>query len=241
MPSSSNLPMHNRLLAALPPNAYAQLQVQLEPVELGLAESLQAPGEPLRYVYFPTGAVSVLVCQVDQHPPLAVGLIGVEGLVGLPVFLGAHTPRWGAQVHLAGTALRLPAEVLRQICHKEGPLTTQLRHYTETLLAQVIQSAACGRFHLLPARLARWLLMTGERSDADSLPLTHQTLAGLLGVRREAVSNAAGALQRQRLISYRRGMLQIFDRAGLEAIACACYRRMDDGRRIRSIVKAKIP
>jgi CRP-like cAMP-binding protein len=147
--------------------------------------------------------------------------------VGLPVFLGAYTARWGAQVHLAGTALRLPAEVLRQICREEGPLPEQLRIYTDTLLAQVIQSAACGRFHPLPARLARWLLMTNDRSSAETLPLTHQALAELLGVRREAVSNAASALQRQRLIGYRRGLLQIFNRVGLEAIACACYQRQD--------------
>lgn len=227
MPSSSGPPVYNRLLAALPPRVYAQLQGQLEPIELGLAEHIQVPGEPLRYVYFPTGAVTVLVCQVDRRPPLAVGLVGIEGVVGLSVFLGAQTTHWGAHVHLAGTALRMSAEALRQLCQKEGPLPQQLRRYTDTLLAQIIQSAACGRFHSLPARLARWLLMTGERSDAASLSLTHQVLAELLGVRREAVSHAASALQRQRLIGYRRGLLQIFDRAGLEAVACACYRRMN--------------
>ena len=224
MLSPSGSSMHNRLLAALPPDAYAQLKAQWEPIELEVAEHLHVPGEPLRYVYFPTGAVTVLICQVDHRPPLAVGLVGFEGLVGLPVFLGAHSARWGAQVHLAGTALRLPAERLRQMCQEEGPLPEQLRHYTDTLLAQVIQSAACGRFHVLSARLARWLLMTDDCSSADSLPMTHQTLAGLLGVRREAVSNAAGVLQRQHLIGYRRGVLHIFDRIGLEAIACTCYR-----------------
>jgi CRP-like cAMP-binding protein len=228
MPSPSVLPVHNRLLAALPPRDYAKLRAHLEPVELGLTESLQVPGEPLRYVYFPTGAVTVLVGQVDQRPPLAVSLIGTEGLVGLPVFLGARTTRWGTQVHLAGAALRLSAEVLRQICRQEGPLPAQLRHYTDTLLAQVIQSAACGRFHPLPARLACWLLMTDDRSEADTLSLTHQTLAELLGVRREAVSNAAGVLQNQRLIGYRRGLLQIFDRVRLESIACTCYHRHRD-------------
>jgi CRP-like cAMP-binding protein len=227
MLSSSDPPVHNRLLAALPPSTSAQLQSQLEPVELTLAEYLQVPGEPLRHVYFPTGAVAILVCQIDRRPPLAVGLVGAEGLVGLPVFLGAYTARWGAQVHLAGTALRLPAEVLREICREEGPLPEQLRIYTDALLAQVIQSSACGRFHALPARLARWLLMTSDRSDIDTFPLTHQALAELLGVRREAVSNAAGALQRQRMIGYRRGLLKVMNRAGLEAIACACYRRID--------------
>jgi CRP-like cAMP-binding protein len=213
----------------LPPRVYAQLQKHLQPVELGVAEYLQIPDKPLRYVYFPTGLVAVLVCRADQRPPFAVGLVGSEGLIGLPVFLGSYTAHWGAQVHLAGTALRLPAEELRQLCQEEGPLSAQLRIYTDTLLAQVIQSAACGRFHLLPARLARWLLMTDDRSDAETFSLTHQALAELLGVRREAVSNAAGVLQRQHLIGYRRGLLRIYDRAGLEAIVCDCYRYPDTG------------
>ncbi len=216
---------YNRVLAALPPRAYASLLDQLELVELGLAEYLQVSGEAQRYVYFPTGAVTVLVCQIEQRLPLALGLVGLEGLVGLPVFLGAQTTNWGARVHLAGKALRLPAAVLHQNCREEGPLTEQLRYYTNELLSQIIDNAACGRFHSLPQRLARWLLMTGDRSDRETFLLTHRALAGLLGVRREAVSNAAGALQRRRFIDYRRGLLQIIDRAGLESIACACYRR----------------
>jgi CRP-like cAMP-binding protein len=213
------------LLAALPTSASEQLQTQLETVELDLAGYLQVPGETLHDVYFPTGAVIALVCQIDRHPPLAVGLVGPEGMVGLPVFLGADRARWGAQVYLAGTALRLPAEVLRSICQEEGPLSEQLRIYTDALLDQVIESAACGRFHQLSARLARWLLMTDDRSDEATFPLTHQVLAGLLGVRRESVSNAAGMLLEKRLIGYRRGLLQIVDRIGVEAIACACYQR----------------
>ena len=225
MPRSTLPPVNNRLLTKLPPRDYVRLRADLEPVLLESAEYLQVPGERLRYVYFPTGAITLLTGQVERRPPLALSLIGAEGLVGLPVFLGAHTMRWGAQVLLAGTALRLPADVMRQIYRQNGALATQLRRYTDALLAQVIQSAACGRFHPLSARLARWLLMTDDFSEADTLPLTHQALAELLGVRREAVSNAAGVLQHQRLISYRRGLLQIIDRGRLESIACSCYRQ----------------
>ena len=231
MHSCSGLSVPNRLLAALPTCVYASFQAQLEPVTLEIAEQLHVAGEPLRHVYFPTGAVTVLVCQADRRLPLAAALIGLEGLVGLPVFLGADAAPWGVQVHLAGTALRLPAAALRQLCQKEGALPKQLRAYTDTLLTQVVQSVSCGRFHPLPARLARWLLMTSDYSAENTFSLTHQRLAGLLGVRREAVSNAASALQRQQLIGYRRGLLRVLDRPGLESIACACYQRMQAGAR----------
>lgn len=229
MLSPPDSPANNCLLAALPPDAYAQLKAYWEPIELAAAEYLQVPGDPQHYVYFPTGAVIILVCQIVQRPPLAVGLVGFEGFVGLPVFLGSQNPRWGAQVQLSGTALRLPAEVLRQSCKTEGPIPEQLRHYADTLLTQIIQNAACGRIHSLSTRLARWLLMAHERSPTSEMQLTHQALAERLGVRREAVSNTAGVLQRQGLISYRRGILRILNRTGLESKACSCYRAMDAG------------
>ncbi|MCB1809492.1 MAG: Crp/Fnr family transcriptional regulator [Candidatus Competibacteraceae bacterium] len=223
MLSSSGSSTHNRLLAALPPDAYTQLQTQWELIALVVAEYLQVPGEPLSYVYFPTGVVFILVCQVDQRPPLTVSLVGV------PVFLGTYSTRWGARGHLAGRALRLPAEVFRQSCQNEGPLPNLLRGYTALRLAQVIRNVACGRFHLLSARLARWLFKTDDSSPASEMRLTHQALAELLGVRCEAVSHTSGMLQRQQLIGYRRGALRILDHAGLELEACSCYRPMGTG------------
>ena len=215
----------NYLLTALPPDAYALLKAHWEPIELAAAEYLQVPGEVQHYVYFPTGACYCLGMSGRAAPSACRGVWSVsKDLWDYRCFLGAQCPRWQAQVQLAGTALRLPAEILRQSCSEKGPLTELLRDYTDTLLAQVIQNAACGRFHSLLNRLARWLLMTDDRSDSSIFLLTHQVLGELLGVRREAVSTAAGVLQRHQLISYRRGNLRILDRTGLEAMACTCDR-----------------
>lgn len=230
MLSSPAPPVRNRLLAALPPCACAPLLAQLEPVELAVAQVLQRPGEALPYVYFPTGALTVVLGQVEHRAPLAVALVGAEGVVGLPALLDAQPPAWTAQVYLAGAALRLPVPLLNQRCPGEAALAPLLGRYAATLLTQIIQNAACARFHPLPARLARWLLMTAEHRPAAALPLTHQLLGALLGVRREAVSHAAAALQQRRLIGYQRGCLQILDHSALHARACPCYPGTGDAK-----------
>jgi CRP-like cAMP-binding protein len=152
-----------------------------------------------------------------------VGIVGNEGMVGIPVFLGAAASLNRALVQGAGTALKMKADAMRKHIGHEGLLPDMLRHYTYSLLAQISQTAACNRFHTVEVRLARWLLLTHDRLQSNEFRLTQQFLSDMLGVRREGVTNAARALQRERLISYVRGQITILNRAGLEAASCKCY------------------
>jgi CRP-like cAMP-binding protein len=215
-------PATNRLLAALPRNEYRRLLPNLEPFPLVFGEVIYEPGDLIRHVYFPaSGIISLLA--VEGQATLEVGIVGREGMVGLPVFMGVKTSRNRAVVRGAGTALRMKATAYRKECNNGGSLPRLLRRYSHSLLTQVTQGAACNRFHPMDARLARWVLMTRDRMGADEIQLTQEFLSNLLGVRREGVNKTAGTLQKQRLISYRRGTLTTLNRAGLEAVACQCY------------------
>ena len=216
-------PATNRLLAALPRNEYRRLLPNLEPFPLVFGEVIYEPGDLIRHVYFPASGIISLLAVVEGQATLEVGIVGREGMVGLPVFMGVKTSRNRAVVRGAGTALRMKATAYRKECNNGGSLPRLLRRYTHSLLTQVTQGAACNRFHPIDARLARWVLMTRDRMGADEIQLTQEFLSNLLGVRREGVNKTAGALQKQRLISYRRGTLTTLNRAGLEAVACQCY------------------
>ena len=217
-------PASNRLLGALPQKEYQRLLPELEQVTLPFAEVLYEPGERIRHVYFPNESVVSLLAEVAAHSPLEVGLIGNEGMAGISVFMGVDTSPYRAIVQGAGTAMRMKAAVLRQESEHTGPLRRLLHLYAHSLLTQVSRSAACNRFHTVDARLARWLLMTADRSGADGFRLTQDFISNMLGVRREGVNKAAGVLQRDGLITYSRGLLKILDRTGLEAVSCVCYR-----------------
>jgi CRP-like cAMP-binding protein len=216
-------PPTNRLLAALPKNEYRRLLPTLEPFPLVFGEVIYEPGDLIRHVYFPASGIISLLAVVEDRATLEVGIIGREGMVGLPVFLGVKTSRNRAVVRGAGAALRMKATTYRKECDNGGSLPRLLRRYTHSLLTQVAQGAACNRFHPIDARLARWVLMTRDRMGADEIQLTQEFLSNLLGVRREGVNKTAGALQKQQLITYRRGTLTTLNRAGLEAVACQCY------------------
>lgn len=216
-------PATNRLLAALPRNEYRRLLPNLEPFPLVFGEVIYEPGDLIRHVYFPASGIISLLAVVEGQATLEVGIVGREGMVGLPVFMGVKTSRNRAVVRGAGTALRMKATAYRKECNNGGSLPRLLRRYTHSLLTQVTQGAACNRFHPMDARLARWVLMTRDRMGADEIQLTQEFLSNLLGERREGVNKTAGTLQKQRLISYRRGTLTTLNRAGLEAVACQCY------------------
>lgn len=213
----------NQLLTTLPALDRKRLVASSESVELVFAEVLYRSGEVIPHVYFPTGGFISLVTPVSADTCVEVGLIGSEGLLGITLILGNDLAPFQARVQGAGSALRInTASFLREL---EQSLALQqiLKRYLYVSLRQLAQTAACNRFHVVEARLARWLLMTHDRAHSDTFHVTQIFLAYILGVRRVGITKAALSLQQQNLICYRRGNITILDRAGLEAVACACY------------------
>jgi CRP-like cAMP-binding protein len=221
--SSNGAPAVNRLLATLPKNEYKRLLPKLKIVNLGFGEVLYESGDAIKYVYFPNDSIISLISELSETSGLEVGMVGNEGMAGLAVFMGVKLSSTRALVQGSGTAMRMSSAAVRTEAKRLGILHHLLHRYSHSLLTQVSQTSACNRFHLVDARLARWLLMTNDRLGADEFPLTQEFLSNMLGVRREGVSKAAGVLQAARLIRYSRGMISLLNRRGLEAKSCQCY------------------
>ena len=213
----------NNLLAALPRTAYQQLAPALTPTTLTFGEVLYEPGTPMRNVYFPGECLVSLLTLVEGHLALEVGMVGREGMVGVALALGITDSPMRALVQGAGPALRMSAKRFRSELGRNVPLQRGLNLYIHALMGQISQTAACNRFHLVEARLARWLLMTRDRMGTAQFRMTQVFLSDMLGVRRVGVTQAASALQRKGLIEYSRGSIRILDQRGLEAAACSCY------------------
>jgi CRP-like cAMP-binding protein len=224
--TSKPAPIRNRLLAALPGPDFERLEKAGEPIALRFDQVISEPGERIRHVYFPFDSYISLAASTDGRASLEVGLVGSEGMLGLPLLLGIATSPQRAVVRGPGSALRLTAAAFQRELADSAVLHRALNRYLYALMAQLGQTAACTRFHLLPARLARWLLMTHDRAHSDGFYLTHDFLAEMLGVRRVGITKAAGELQRDKLIRYRRGRISVLDRRGLEGRSCSCYRAM---------------
>jgi CRP-like cAMP-binding protein len=213
----------NSLLAVLPRKEYQRLLARMEPVTQNFGDVLYRPGEVFRHVYFPLDCLVSLLTEVEGHLALEIGMVGREGMLGVPLALGVRESPVRALVQGAGTALRMNAEhFLREIRHS-FPLQRAVHRYTYDLMVQITQTAACNRFHDVEARLARWLLMTRDRMRSNEFRLTQDMLSRMLGVLRVAVTTAAGALQARKLIRYSRGKIIILDGKALEAAACLCY------------------
>lgn len=233
MPALNSGTVRNLLIERLPKRDRERLLQRCVPIELRFGAVLCNPGKALRHAYFPlTGYVSLLAPSAP-HPPLELGLIGNEGMLGATLVLGIGTARLLGQVQGSGSALQITAAGLRLELRRSAALRRLMNRYLFVKLAQLSQSAACASFHEVEARLARWLLMSQDRAHGNDLHLTHQFLADMLGVRRSAVTIAAGALQHQALIHYSRGTIEVLDRPGLAAVACGCYEAaLDDYRQM---------
>lgn len=197
-------------------------------MELRIGDTLSAAGEPMRYAYFPTSGFASLVVALNGGAQVDVGVVGNEGMIGLPLILGVPTALQTATVRCGGLSWRMPAKELRGELVHSAALRRRLNLYAYVCMAQLTQSAACTRYHTLEARLARWLLLARDRLASDSFCLTHELLAYMLGVRRAGVTGAASSLRRQNLISYARGTIVVLSDAGLERAACECYHRAID-------------
>jgi CRP-like cAMP-binding protein len=223
VPSTQPLPTHNRLLDSLPATDRRRMLAGCEAIELNFAEVIYAPGSRLSYVYFPTRSFISLIMPVDTASSLEVGLVGSEGMFGIPLALGVDVSPVRAVVQGAGAALRMDAARFTREIKRRGAVESGMDRYAFVQLTQLAQAAACTRFHVVEARLARWLLMTQDRAHADSFHITQEFLALMLGVRRVGVTKAASSLQERGLIEYRRGNIRVRDRRSLKAASCRCY------------------
>ena len=216
-------PNQNHLLAALPAADFERIATHLEPAPLALGQMLYEPDEQLKHAYFPTTAI------VSLHYVMASGAsaesagVGNEGMVGISLFMGGDTTSSSAVVQTAGHGYRLERRLLKQEFDRGGVLQRLLLRYTQALVTQMSQTAVCNRHHAVDQQLCRWLLLTLDRLPSTELVMTQELVAGMLGVRREGITEIAGQLQQAGIIRYRRGHISVLDRSGLEARACECY------------------
>jgi CRP-like cAMP-binding protein len=222
------LQLKNRILTALPPDEYELLFPHMEHVHLPHGQVVIQHSQPIRDVYFPNDALISLVTQLADGSSVEAAMAGREGMAGLPVVLGADSTPIQAVVQIPGTAIKVKARVIRDAFNRGGVLQSRLLSYAHALFIEAAQSAACNAHHHLDARLARWLLTSSDAIESEDLPLTQEFIATMMGVRRAGVTCAALTLREAGLIDYNRGHIKILDRNGLEAVACECYRAIEE-------------
>jgi len=221
--STYHNPNQNHLLAALPAEEFERLAAHLELMPMPLGEMLYEPGAQLRYAYFPTTSIVSLHYVMESGASAESAGVGNEGMIGIALFMGGNTTPSSAVVQTAGHAYRLEARLLKQEFNRAGLMQGLLLRYTQALMTQMTQTAACTRHHTVEQQLCRWLLLTLDRAPGRELVITQELIAGMLGVRREGITQAAGNLQEAAVIRYRRGHISVIDRSGLEKRVCECY------------------
>ena len=228
MPGAKQLSVPNRLLGALPRKDYRRLLTVLEPVQLAFGEVLYESHSEIRHVYFPNDCFVSMLTTVNAGQAAEVGLIGSEGMIGVPMALGVAVSPFRAVVQGGGTAMRLKTMDFRRNFSNSAALKREVFLFTHLLMIQIAQTAACNRFHVVTQRMARWILMTRDRVNSNEFRITQKFLALMLGVHRPGVTMAMSSLRERKLIVYRRGTITILDHGGLVAAACGCYKTVKD-------------
>ena len=216
-------PKQNRLLASLPAADYKRISARLEVVPLSLGEVLYENGEISKYAYFPADCIVSKLYVMENGDSAEIAMVGREGIVGIAVFMGGITMPGRAVVQNAGNAYRIRAELIKDEFKRGGVVQDLLLRYTQALITQMAQTAACYRHHSIEQQLCRWLLLCIDRLPSNVLNMTQELIASMLGVRREGVTEAAGKLQAAGAIQYSRGRIKVLDRRQLEQCACECY------------------
>jgi len=235
-------PNQNHLLAALPTAEFERLAPHLELVPMLLGQSLYEPGGRLQHVFFPTTAIVSLLFVLESGSSAEIAGVGNEGILGISLFMGGDTTPSSAVVQTAGHGYRLQGKLLKEEFNRGGLMQRLLLRYTQALLTQMCQTAACNRHHSIEQQLCRWLLLTLDRLPSNELTMTQELVASALGVRREGITEAAGKLQRAGVIRYRRGHIAVLERSGLEVGACECYAVVKkELRRLLSDVRHRQP
>jgi CRP-like cAMP-binding protein len=217
------VPQQNHLLAALSWEAQSRLAPYLELVSLGLGDVVYESGDAMRHIYFPTDSIVSLLYVMADGGSAEISVVGNEGLVGVALYLGGESTPSRAVVQSAGSAYRLPRPRLKDEFNRHGELLLLMLRYTQCLITQMAQTAVCNRHHTLDQQLCRWLLLSLDRLSSNTLTMTQELIANMLGVRREGVTEAAGKLQKLGVIQYSRGRITVIDRPKLETLSCECY------------------
>jgi CRP-like cAMP-binding protein len=220
---SAHAPQQNQLLAALSPAEHERLTSHLELISLSLGDALYESGDRLRHVYFPTDSIVSLLYVMEDGASAEIAVVGNEGLIGVALFMGGETTTNRAIVQSAGSAYRLAGQRLKDEFHRNGDMQLLMLRYTQALITQMAQTAVCNRHHTVDQQLCRWLLLSLDRLPSNTLTMTQELIANMLGVRREGVTEAASKLQKLGVIEYARGRITVRDRPKLEQLCCECY------------------
>lgn len=213
----------NLLLAALPPEVHDRVFPHLKQVELPLGKVLYESGDTQHFVYFPIDCIVSLLYVMESGASAEISVVGIEGLIGIALFMGGESTTSRAIVQSAGSAFRLPGQRLKEEFNRHGAMQVLMLRYTQALITQMAQTAVCNRHHTIDQQLCRWLLLSLDRLPTNRLAMTQELIANMLGVRREGVTEAASKLQKLGVIEYTRGRITVLDRPRLEQLSCECY------------------